>query len=166
MEKIYIGFSKRANNLFSRAIELAEGTKYSHVYIRRKSKYGEYVYQASSLQVNFMNIKTFIEESIIVEEYEFNIPDNDKIKLLKFFIKYVGRKYSILEIFQISLILLAKKFGINLKFKGDGNKTFICSELGALFCTVFLNINIKETKDFILPVELHKYIVKNGKRVI
>ena len=67
MEKIYIGFSTHTGNLLSKTIQLVEGSKFSHVYIRKVSKYGEYVYQASGLAVNFMNIDIFKAHNVIVE---------------------------------------------------------------------------------------------------
>lgn len=61
METISIGFSYHKTSILSRTIKSVEGSNFSHVYIRRKSKYGEYVYQASGLQVNFMNIDIFLK---------------------------------------------------------------------------------------------------------
>ena len=90
MEKIYIGFSTHKGSLLSKTIQLVEGSNYSHVYIRRKSKYGEYVYQASGLQVNFMNIDIFLKNNLIIEEYEFELPDDKKEKLIAFFMKYAN----------------------------------------------------------------------------
>ncbi len=90
MEKIYLGFSKHNGSIISKTIQLAEGTEYSHFYIRKVSKYGEYIYQASGISVNFMNIEVFKKSNTIIEEYEFELNEQDKEKLLAFFIKYCG----------------------------------------------------------------------------
>lgn len=160
--KVYLGFSKRPRNLISETICLAERSKYSHVYVRVISKYGEYVYQASGIQVNFMNINVFKKHNIIVEEYEFDIDDAGKTKLLTFFIKYAGVSYSMKSLFKIAIMMICDK----IKFKGDGEDTFICSELGALFSEVILGVDIDENTDFITPKRLNLYIKKYGKRVI
>lgn len=166
MEKIYIGFSTHVGSILSKTIQLAEGSKYSHVYIRKVSKYGEYVYQASGLQVNFMNIDIFKEHNTIVEEYEFDLPDDKKDKLLSFFIKYAGAGYEVNSLFKILAILLGKRIGLDLKFKGDGNKKFICSELGAFFCTEIIEIKIDGDLDFMTPKMLNPIISANGKRIV
>lgn len=166
MEKIYIGFSTHKGNLLSKLIQLVNGTPYSHVYIRRVSKYGEYVYQASGLAVNFMNIETFREiGNITVEEYEFDLPDDKRDDVLSFFIKYAGRPYGLKDLFQILAMTGARRIGWKLTFKGDGDKSFICSELGDLFCEKIIGIPTPDGEDFISPKELNPYVAQAGKRV-
>lgn len=164
--KISVGFSKHNGSVLSSLICCLQNTKYSHVYIRRNSKYGEYVYQASGLQVNFTNIVTFLEHNTIIEEYEFEIPEEKHDKLLSFCIKYVGRPYGTKALIEIGIKILAERFNMNLDFKGDGNKTFICSELGSLFCKEILEIDIEEDQNFITPKKLNEYVSVYGKKII
>lgn len=159
--KVSVGFSKRNKSALSTLIRAIEKTDYSHVYIRRKSKYGEYVYQASGLAVNFTNIDTFLEHNTIVEEYEFDIPEDKHDDVLSFCIKYAGRPYSIKSLFQLAGMIL-----FDIKFKGDGDTTFVCSELGDLFCKVVLEIEIPENQDFVTPKKLNPYVKTYGKRII
>lgn len=166
MEKIYVGFSYHKSSLVSRTIRAVEGSEYSHVYIRRVSKYGEYVYQASGLQVNFMNIDIFLEENVIVEEYEFELPDNKKEELISFFMKYAGASYATSSLFKLLIIVGAKRIGKTVRFKGDGDKTFICSELGAFFCEKILSIDIGDEIDYITPKGLNPIVRTHGKRTI
>lgn len=166
METISIGFSYHKNNLLSKVIQLVDNCPYSHVYIRRNSKYGEYVYQASGLQVNFTNIDIFLEKNVIVEEYEFDLADDKKEKLLAFFIKYAGAEYALTSLFKLLAIILAAKIGKKLEFKGDGNKTFICSELGAFFCEEILEIDIPGDDDFITPKGLNPIVRQYAKKRI
>lgn len=166
MEKIYIGFSTHPGSLLSKTIQLVEGSKYSHVYIRRNSKYGEYVYQASGLQVNFMNADIFRQQAVIVEEYEFELPENKRDALLTFFIKYAGASYELKSLFKILAILAAKRIAWDLKFQGDGTKEFICSELGAFFSETILEIPIEGDLDFITPKMLNPIIKAHGKQII
>ena len=154
MEKIYIGFSKHNGSILSKTIQLVEGSKYSHVYIRKESKYGEYIYQASGLQVNFMNIDIFKANNTIVEEYEFELIDEKKEKLIAFFVKYCGTSYGVKSLFKILAVIACQRINVKLRLKGDGTETFICSELGAFFCEEILEIDIPEDIDFITPKAL------------
>lgn len=166
MEKIYIGFSTHNGNILSKTIEMIEESKYSHVYIRRTSKYGEYIYQASGLSVNFMNIDIFKQHNTVIEEYEFELLDEKRDKLVSFFIKYAGASYDIGLLFKILIIIIAKRANINLTFKGNNTQKFICSELGAFFCEMILDIPISVDINFITPKELNPIIKKYGKQVI
>lgn len=166
MEKIYIGFSSRKSSLVSSAIKAAEGSDYSHVYIRRKSKYGEYVYQASGLAVNFMNIDVFLAHNEIAEEYEFELDVEKREKIISFFIKYAGVEYQLSSLFKLLFIILGRRIGVEMKFSGDGDQKFICSELGALFCKEILELDIPGDLDFITPKALNPIIRAHGKRVI
>lgn len=166
MEKIYIGFSKRNGSLISKMIQLTEGSEYSHVYIRKESKYGEYVYQASGLQVNFMNIEIFKANNVIIEEYEFELSDDKKEAMLTFFIKYAGAPYQLKSLFELLLILIGRKFGIKFDFKGEGDQEFICSELGALFSEIILDIDVPGILDFVTPKDLNPIIKQYGKRIV
>lgn len=166
MEKVYLGFSTHKGNLLSWLIQKVTGAPYSHVYIRRVSKYGEYVYQASGLAVNFTNIDTFREKSITVEEYEFDLEDVNRDKVFKFFIKYVGRPYDWKALFKILAMMLARRVGWKLSLPTNGDAEFVCSELGELFCEDILGMDIPEEEDFISPKDLNPYVAKAGKKVV
>lgn len=164
--KISIGFSKHKTGIMSPLICGLMGSKYSHVYIRRNSRYGEYVYQASGLQVNFMNIETFLEHNEIIEEYQFDLPDDSHDKVLSFCIKYAGRPYSLKELVELGIIFIVERFGFHLRFKGDGDKSLICSALGRLFCDVVLCIPVPAEQDFVTPKQLNPYVAAKGKRIL
>lgn len=166
MAKFSIGLSYHKGSAVSSIIKAVEGSNFSHIYIRKVSRYGEYVYQASGLQVNFMNIDIFLKENIIVEEYEFEISEEKKDLLIAFFMKYCGTSYGIKALFQILLLILCKRLNIPFQLKGDGTKTFVCSELGALLCKEILEIEIEGDIDFITPKYLRPIIMKYGKRII
>lgn len=166
MDKIYIGFSTHNGSIFSKCIRLAEGSEYSHVYIRKVSKYGEYIYQASGLAVNFMNFEIFKKSNTIVEEYEFELSILKKEKLLSFFIKYAGAGYELKSILKIAAIIAAKKIGFKLKFKSTDDSKFICSELGAFFCREILEIRIDDQLDFITPKALNPIVALHGKKIV
>jgi len=162
MQKVSVGFSRHNGSILSSLICAVERTDYSHVYIRRASKYGEYVYQASGLQVNFMSIDTFLAHNTIIEEYEFDIPEDKHDDVISFCIKYAGRPYSVKSLFKILWMILFKLQPSD----GDGDESFICSELGELFCHDILGLDIPDSQDFITPKQLNFYVKLAGKRVI
>lgn len=166
METISVGFSYNKKSFLSEAIKSLDQSPFSHVYLRKKSKYGEYVYQASGLQVNFMNIDIFSEHNTIVEEYEFNLDDAQKDKILAFFIKYAGAEYQTCSLFKLLVILLGRRVGMEIKIKDGDRKKFICSELGAFFCEEILGIDIPGELDFITPKGLNKIVKIYGQRII
>lgn len=169
METVSVGFSYHRHNLLSNTIKLIDGCPYSHVYIRRKSKYGEYVYQASGLAVNFMNIDIFLESNVIVEEYAFDLDDSKREKLMTFFIKYAGCGYELASLFKILAMMLASRVDWHLEFKGDGEgqgSKFICSELGAFFCKEILEIPVPSDINFISPKQLNPIVKQYGRRVV
>lgn len=166
MSKISIGFSYHKDNLLSKAIMFADNSQYSHVYIRRHSKYGEYVYQASGLAVNFMNIDLFLKNNVIVEEYEFDLPEEKKDAAISFFFKHVGIPYALSVLFKNLIIIVARRFGKKLNFKGDGEDSFDCSELAAFFCEKIFEIPFEGTIDYLTPKDINPIIRKYGKRVL
>lgn len=168
METVHIGFSYNKTSVISKAIQLAENSKYSHVYIRRASKYGEYVYQASGIAVNFMNINIFLKDNVIVEEYEFELTDEKKEKLLEFFVTYAGAGYELKSLFKLLYVVVGERVGLNVKVKTDEKQDskFICSELAAFLCEQILDIDIPGDINFVTPKKINPIIRANGVRVI
>lgn len=169
MATIIVGFSraKDENAWFSKAIQWAEETPYSHVYIRRRSsRIGEYVYQASGTSVNFMGIDNFLKRAKIVEEYEFDIEDVDLNGLLRDMIKMSGSPYSIKQVWKLTKYILLKKIGIDSELKRvDGEETWICSELGAWLLKKHLHLDIEGELDMLTPKMLHDQIVPLGRPI-
>lgn len=164
MDKLIIGFSTAKKwNLFSAAIRWGEGTKFSHVYIRKKSsRVGEYVYQASGTAVNFMGIGNFLKKNKIIEEYEFEVESDQMTELIRFFIQTSGRPYSIKQICKLAWIVLQRKVGLKPKLKRvDGEDAFICSELTALILVKFLGMKIKGVLDMVTPKDLNTQLKSN-----
>lgn len=166
MSKVYVGFSYHKGSALSWMIKKVQGSAYSHVYIRRESKHGEFIYQASGLAVNFTNADTFREKNVTVEEYEFDLDELQHGKMMRFFIKYAGRPYDWKVLFKIWAMIVARRIGWNLKFKSNGDSEFICSELGWLFCEEILGMDIPEEEDFISPKQLNPYVAQAGKKAV
>jgi hypothetical protein len=155
MKKITIGFSRPKGNIFpilSWIIRLYQGwTPYSHVYLKFHLKpiNEEIIYQASSLQVNYINPNIFNKKSHIVEEFKFDITDEDYLDLLVYTTKHVGKPYGIKNLFAI---LLKKESW------GDEDKSFICSELVVPILKNIVGISIDKKQDLITPKDLYKIL--------
>ena len=128
MSQLIIGFSKSKKKfpIISWLIRLVQNTEFSHVYLKRNSKYGPYVYQANGHGVNFTNIQWFLEQNEVTEEFIISVSDEVKDRIMKKAIELCGRPYSQKDIIGI---LLAQWFNIKSNLLADGEYAFICSEL-------------------------------------
>lgn len=154
MNTIIIGFS-RARSIWkvgSTIIAASEKRDYSHVYIRYTDIVTgvELVCQASHGYVNEVSWEIFKEDNIIVEEYDLQTTAAQTHEILTYLKQNLGKPYSKL---QLVVIAIKKLFRISLKLR-DGDKTFICSELGAKVCK-FKNIIINDDLDLETPSDLN-----------
>lgn len=150
-EIIYIGFSRPRKwyKLGSKLIQWAEGTPYSHTYVRWFSrKYGTgLLYEAVNSGINFKSVPQFLEDNKCVHEFALDITPEQKYALIKFCIQNAGRKYGWMQLFGI---LAVRIFKLKHNPFTGGN---ICSELvgkileGPLEVKTGLNLDIAGVKD-------------------
>ena len=154
MNTIIVGFSRARSpwKVGSKIISASEKRKYSHVYIRYKDSVTgvELVCQASHGYVNEVSFEIFQEDNIIVEEYDLETTSEQTLEILTYLKKNLGKPYSIL---QLIFIAIKKLFKVNLKLR-DGDKSFICSELGAKVCK-FKKIPMNDDLDLKTPSDLN-----------
>lgn len=133
MKKLRIGFSKPKDKwfpMFSWAIRLYEGTPYSHVYIRWQTKWNTWLcYHAASVMIHFLGESSFAKHLIIVEEFEFEITDEQFDRLMQFCTKYVGQEYAIFEVIMIPLVDYLSKRGTLVENYASGDLKQYCAEL-------------------------------------
>lgn len=107
MKKLRVGFSKPKGKcfpIFSWAIRAYERTPYSHVYIRWQTKWGTWLcYHAASTMLHFLGESSFARHITVVEEFEFDVTDEQFDRLMQFCTKYVGSDYAINEVLKIPL---------------------------------------------------------------
>lgn len=155
--KLVIGFSRSKDwyKLFSTAIQQAEKRNYSHVYIKHICPITKesIISQASHGLVNDMNESVFLEESVIVEEYEIRLTSDEYLNIMKFIKRNLGKKYSYKQIFLISL---KKLFRIQ-RNENNKDQEFICSELGARIVELATETRIAN-QDYVTPSDLNKLI--------
>jgi len=167
MNKISIGFSRpKAWKPFSWAIMKGYGTPYAHVYIKiYSSKYDrQLIYQASHMTVNFMSPSIFMEENIIVDEFDLEIENANYIKMMQFAIDNVGKPYGVKEAFGLAIVRIADLLGKKIKnpFR-DGGKTYVCCELGGHIAANYASVGISTDFDDLNPKELYE-ILRNLKK--
>lgn len=157
-----IGFSKPKNwKLFAEIIKFGYQIPYSHTYIKFWSdKYQRFlIYQASHSYVNFMNVQIFEKNNIIVKEFNLNISEEARTKIIQFSIDNVGKRYGILSAIGLGLVRLCEVFNIKIDNPfSDDLKTLICSELVAFILKEYNIIQINENINNINPKQLYNLI--------
>ena len=133
--KIQVGFSRHKGFApLSWLIMLCEGTRFSHAYvrIRAESLDRDLIYQATGAGVHFVGKPLFDETAQVVEEYEIDIPDENRKKLLQWCVDNAGKPYGHLQLVGIGLIRLAKLIKIRITNPfSNGTKAYVCCELVA-----------------------------------
>lgn len=155
--KIIIGFSRAKSpwKIGSKVIQLVEKRPFSHAYMKYTSSYTkvDLVSQASHGMVNCFNYDIFLEDNVVVEEYEFECSD-EQFKVIKTFIdSNIGKPYSRMQLVWIGV---KKILHIQPKIE-NGDAAFICSEWAKRICEV-AGIIIKSEDDYITPSDLNTLI--------
>lgn len=159
MKKITIGFSTPKNKklpLFSWIIKAYEGTPFSHVYIRWQTKYGSWLcYHAASTVIHFQGEHAFNEHIKPVEEFEFEISNEDFDKLMEFCIKYAGADYAIWEVLSIPLW----DAGIVTNDSNDPWSQY-CAELICRALASFGSMDLTQSPDRVKLKEVYSFVKK------
>lgn len=132
MKKLIVGFSSHPG-IFSWAIKKVTCSHVSHAYIcLPKFIDGEdMVFQASGLTVNYTNYNVFVKKSIVYEEYEMQVTDEQYDTAIKIMAEAAGKPYSVKEIFGYLYVLAMHEWfykTVKNPF-ADGDKSYVCSEL-------------------------------------
>lgn len=162
MESIIVGFSKPKGWFYpmSWIIRWAEGTAFSHAYIRVRSESldRDLVYQATGAGVYFIGLPAFKDHYEIVEEYALTVSEEGKKKLLRWAVDNSGKPYGRLQCLGIGLRRLALIIGIRIKnpFSNEG-EAYVCTELCAQ-ATVEAGIPFNVEKDDVGLKELVQHV--------
>lgn len=164
MKKIKVGFSKPKKwKIFAKLISLGYGIPYSHVYVNFHSDSFDrnLIYQASHTMVNFMGEAIFLEENVVVEEFEVEMTEENFNRMVTFAVDTVGKPYGLKQCFGMAIVRIAEIFGkyITNPFKDKGS-TYVCSELGAYVLEKFAGASIPRDIDDITPKDLYEYLQK------
>lgn len=115
-------------------IQWSEGTNFSHAYVKIRSDSLDrtLIYQATGSGVAFIGEPTFNEHYQVVEEYDIQISDAAKKKLLQWCVDNSGKPYGRLQCLGIGLQRTLKLIGISIKNPfSNGEQAYICTELAA-----------------------------------
>lgn len=130
---ITIGFSKAKGFApLSWLIRACEGTEFSHAYIRIRSESldRDLIYQATGAGVNFVGTALFDQAAQVVEEYQIEISEETRKKLLQWCVDNSGKPYGRLQILGIGLVMLAKLVKLRIKNPfPNGSGAYVCCEL-------------------------------------
>ncbi len=109
-----------SNSLISRLIRWYLGTPYSHValIVESESIGRSLVYEANWSGVVFKNMPTWAKKNEVIYCHDIDISKRRLSELFTFCIDNLGKKYGYVTLLSILF-----------KGKGDGDRTFICSEL-------------------------------------
>jgi hypothetical protein len=167
MRKLTIGFSRPKDKAFpilSWLIRLFEGTPFSHVYVKNETRYGiDLIYQASGVQVNFVNCDLFHQNHKTVREFELMVTDEAFDKYMHFALKNVGKPYSLL---QVVGIFLYSVFPIKDNPFRNGDSAYVCSELVSEILYEAGKFNHdKRAFDKLTPKHVYEYCLKNFEKV-
>jgi hypothetical protein len=157
MKTFIVGFSRSVAwyKIGSTVIQEVEKRNFSHVYIRYTDclTSEQIISQASHGFVNETNFEIFKKENIVVKEYQIECSEEQYMEMMKFIKKYLGAKYSKLQILMIGV----KKL-LHLKTVKDFDKTmeFICSEWGSRICKIVGFDEFPENLDTYTPSDMDK----------
>jgi len=115
------------------AIQLVDHSKFSHAYIRfRSESYDrDLVYQASGMKVNFIGLPLFLDHVNIYKEFNIEVSEETKQKVVQFAIDHVGLPYSLGAAIGILAVKAAALFGRKIK-NPVSQRGYFCSELAAI----------------------------------
>lgn len=161
MGSVIVGFSRARSpwKVGSTIIAATEKRNYSHVYIRYTDPTTgiEIVAQASHGYVNQVAYDIFIQDNIVVEEYDLETTPEQTLEILTFILKNLGKPYSKL---QLLFITVKKLFHVTINIRNN-DSAFICSELGAKVCK-FKKIILEDDLDLETPSDLNTVLRAKG----
>lgn len=163
MATIKIGFSRpKTWKPFAELIMFGYGITYDHAYVRYHSDFynRDVIYQASSTMVNFMSPDIFEANNNIVQEFSFDITDDEHIAMVGFCMDNAGKPYGIKECFGLAWVRINKLlFKKNIKNPfADGGTTYVCCEMAATIVEKFKSIQVPFDLDSLDPKEFMEFM--------
>lgn len=161
MTKISIGFSKgKGFAPISWLIKWVEKTPFSHSYITWQADNldRKMIYEARGAGVRFVGQAMFESHNQVVNEFEFEISDDAKIKLLQWAIDSAGKGYGKWQFVGIGIVRFLKIFGIKIRNPfSNGDSQYVCTELSGV-ALVILGLMHPIDQDMEGPSELYAHI--------
>lgn len=159
MKTLTIGFSKSSKKfgIFSWIIMWAEGTAYSHAYLKYPCAWKpetQIYFQASHTSVNFMSGKRFLAEETVIQEFCFTVDDAKFAKMQDFCLDKSAEPYGLMTIFGFAYKIIANRLGLKVRNPvRNAKQTPVCSQLIAELLAD-LDVTIPLEIDDITPKDL------------
>lgn len=135
MATLKVSFSKpKSFKIFAWVIMKVDSSTFSHVSVSWDSPKLErtVVYQASSVMVNFVEGKRFLEEHEVIADFDLEMDSETHKKVVQFAMDRAGIPYGIMQCVGIGWVKLMKLFGKKVKNPfPNGTKNYVCCELVA-----------------------------------
>lgn len=150
--------------LFSWAIRLYEGTEFSHTYLEFDTKRifnDDTIFQSSKGMVNYMSKSVFLTENAVVNEFEFELPEEIYRDMRIELHANAGLKYALMQNVGVIITDIAKFFGKEMK--NPWKKGYNCSELVYKHVIKYLYPEEKRDPDLITPKEVFELLGKYSK---
>lgn len=161
--KFIVGFSKSSIKipLLSWVIQKIEDTPYSHTFIKFQKEDGTWwIYEASVSGVRLVPNSEFLSHNKMVMEYETELLENEKNKLISFITTTNHIKYGYLQLFGMAIAVL---FRLNKNPFDDKDETYVCSELVSEVLESVLDASFSAEQDLISPKIVQNWL-ENNKR--
>lgn len=157
MHKMIVAFSRPAkvklSNCASSVIRWYQGgTSYSHVlFIFDDLIPGRsVVIQASHGKVHIVELQNFMKDNIITNSFFIGVDDRVYNRVIQYCVDNLQKPYGFFQLFEVIL----HKY-LNVHFRSNGNKEFICSELIARALPEFF-----EASDLVTPLDIEKKLIE------
>lgn len=162
MKTIRVGFSYYPGGILSWIIRFCTKSQVSHAYVRFvDEERGDDIFQASGMQVNVERAEDFKSHSVIVEEYDVEVSDEQyELTQLKRSSE-IGKPYSVLQVVGFIWVLSMRQ-AANRKVRNpfsNGNHAYVCVELVA-DC-----IGLNQESESMTPEDLRRWCRRNAKLV-
>lgn len=163
MDKITVGFSRpKTFKLFAWVIMKTYNIPYDHVYVKFHSESydRDIIYQASNLMVNFMSPVVFESANVIVDEFEIDILEENKLKMIQFAIDNAGKPYGFMEAVGLGLVRLCELFGKKIKNPfGGGTQNYVCSVIAGYILEQYAGAQIPGDFENVSPPIMYNYLM-------
>lgn len=135
MKTVYLGFStSRRWKPFSALLKWWWDVPYSHVYLRWPTPWGfDEVLEASSSSVSMVEYETWKKKNKVVEELKWEISREEWDKVMRELRAKTGTPYGYSQLLSMAI---AELFRLDESPWGDGDASWVCSELAYKFLII------------------------------
>ena len=157
MKRIYLGFStSKKCKPFSALIKWWWKTPYSHVYLRWPTPWGfDEVLEASGSHVRMIEHTTWQKKNKVIKEIAYDIPREQWNEVMINLRGKTGTPYGHLQLLTLAVCEL---LGLEENPWGDGDASWICSELAVKFLSIISKLPPDVYWDRVTPYDIWEIV--------